>query len=277
MLQNPVYLGTMVAGRTVRPGMHGKAVANAKENWIVVENTHEAIVSPALWDTVQAQITQNSRPIDWEGHVSLFAGLLACGDCGRAMCKTTWKGQITYSCGSYHRYGSSVCSSHYLRQDTLETIVLEDINRVLVPLPALRRIARETRTTSPAAQTRESEQKKLEAALGRVQRLKKSAYEDYKDGLLSREEFLRYKADYDRQEQTLQSQAAQSQTAPEGLETPWVDKLLQQGKLTALDRPTLVQAVAKIRVFQDKRLEITYRFSQDLLSLLEKTKASDLS
>jgi DNA invertase Pin-like site-specific DNA recombinase len=277
MLQNPVYLGTMVAGRTVRPGMHGKAVANDKENWIVVEHTHEAIVSPTLWDTVQAQITQNSRPIDWEGHVSLFAGLLACGDCGRAMCKTTWKGQITYSCGSYHRYGSSVCSSHYLRQDTLEAIVLEDINRVLVPLPALRRIARENQTDSRADKDRETEQKKLEAALGRVQRLKKSAYEDYKDGLLSREEFLRYKADYDRQEQTLQSQAAQSQTVSERLENPWVDKLLQQGKLTALDRPTLVQTVAKIRVFQDKRLEITYCFSEDLLPLLEKTKASDLS
>jgi hypothetical protein len=35
--------------------------------------------------------------------------------------------------------------------------------------------------------------------------------------------------------------------------------------------------VAKIRVFQDKRLEITYRFSEELLPLLEKTKASDLS
>jgi hypothetical protein len=111
-----------------------------------------------------------------------------------------------------------------------------------------------------------------------VQQLKKSTYEDYKDGLLSREEFLRYKADYDRQEQALQSQTVSlAARPPDRPESPWVDELLQKGKLPALDRPTLVQTVAKIRVFQDKRLEITYRFSEELLPLLEKTKASDLS
>jgi DNA invertase Pin-like site-specific DNA recombinase len=271
ILQNPVYIGSMIAGRTVRPNMHSKAVSNPKENWIVVEHTHEAIISPALWETVQAQITQNSRVIDFDGNVSLFAGLLTCGDCGRAMCKTTWGNLVTYACGSYHRYGSTVCSSHYLRQDTLEAIVLEDINRILATITDLKALAQENTASSPTAINKDTEKRKLEAALARVQRLKKSTYEDYKDGLLTRDEFLRYKADYDHQEQTLQAQAAQAQASDptDILENPWVDKLLALGHLTALDRPTLVQTVEKIRVFEDKHLEITYRFSEALRPLLE--------
>ena len=64
--------------------MHGKAKAAEKQDWVRVENTHEAIISQELWDTVQAVICKNARDIDFS-HVGLFAGFLRCGDCGRAM------------------------------------------------------------------------------------------------------------------------------------------------------------------------------------------------
>ena len=89
--------------------MHAKAKAAPEQDWIVVAWMHEPIISRELWDIVQAQISANARPIDFKGNVSMFAGLLTCGDCGRSMSKTTWNGRVTYSCGSYHRYGRSVC------------------------------------------------------------------------------------------------------------------------------------------------------------------------
>ena len=54
------------------------------------------------------------------------------------------------------------------------------------------------------------------------------------------------------------------------LEQPWVDKLLSQGELTELDRATLAQTVKEIRVFEGKRIEINYLFSEELRALLEK-------
>ncbi len=272
MLQNEMYLGSMVSARSVRPDMHSKARSADKSNWIVVPGTHEPIISRQLWDTVQAQISKNARPIDFAGNVSRFAGLLTCGDCGRAMCKTTWNSRVTYSCGSYHRYGSSVCSPHYIREDMLSSVILEDLNRVVAAVTDLRALA-ERNKASPAAR-QEGEKQRLQAALARIQRLKKSAYEDYRDKLLSREEFIRYKADYDRQERdiTQQLKRACADSSNPILRQPWVDELVRAGRLTELDRATLVQTVKSVRVFADGHLEITYLFSADLRPLLEAHK-----
>lgn len=276
MLRNEIYLGNMVANRSVRPTMHGKAKANQKDNWIVVPGTHEPIISQELWDTVQAQVNKNTRDIDFKGNISPFAGFLKCGDCGRALCKKTWSGKTWYSCGSYQRYGASVCTSHYIQHDILEEIILVDLNRIIAVVTDLNSVAEENRTASPSSVRRDGEKKRLEGALNRVKRLKQSSYEDYKDALLSKEEFLRYKADYDRQEQELMHQLEQTENQSQEniLQETWVDKLIQLGKLTELDRATIAQTIKCIRIFEDKRIEITYLFSDSLRLLLEDTETS---
>ncbi len=271
MLRNEIYIGNMVSNRSVRPTMHGKAKANDRDSWIVVTGTHAPIISPELWATVQAQVSQNTRALDFKGNVSPFAGFLKCGDCGRALSKKSWGEKLWYSCGSYQRYGPSVCTPHYISLEVLEEIVLEDLNHIISAVPDLRILAEENRMSSPSLLQKDSEKRRLESALTRVQRLKQSSYEDYKDNLLSKDEFRRYKADYDRQEQELSRQLEQLIAQAKELVPPetWVDKLVQLGKLTELDRATLAQTVQCIRIFEDKRIQITYLFSENLRSLLE--------
>jgi hypothetical protein len=271
MLSNEMYLGSMVQRRSVRPAMHGKAVAAPRRDWAVVEGTHEAIISQDLWDTVQAQLNKNTRALQLDQNVGLFAGLLKCGDCGRSMVKTKWDDRIRYSCGSYRRYGASVCSCHYIPQRDLEDIILSDLNQVIAAVGDLAQLAAENGPGHDDRQRTEAEKKRLDAALGRIQRLKQNAYEDYRDGLLSREEFLRYKSDYERQEQTLSKQlAALGQVQPQDAPPQsWLEQLLQLGRLAELDRATLAQTVKEIRVFEDKRIEIDYLFSDELRGLLE--------
>ena len=269
MLQNEMYLGNMVQARSVRHAMHGKAKKAARENWTVVSGTHEAIISRELWDAVQAQVAKNSRQLDFQSNVGLFAGFLKCADCGRAMSKTTRADRITYSCGSYHRYGKTVCSPHYIAQADLETILLTDLNRIIDAVADLKQLAEENRDTATAATPRIHEENRLRSALERIRRLKKSAYEDYRDQILSKDEFLRYKADYDAQEQTLQQQIDScTEPDPPVLTQPWVDKLLTLGHLTELDRMTLAQTVKEIRIYEEKHIEITYLFSRELDILL---------
>ena len=94
-------------------------------------------------------------------------------------------------------------------------------------------------------------------------------YEDYRDQLLSKAEFLRYKEDYDRQEQALEQQLDTCKVPEQPtLEQPWVDKLISLGHLTELDRMTLAQTVKEIRIYEGKHIEITYLFSQELDALL---------
>lgn len=270
MLRNEMYLGNMVQHRSVRPTMHGKAKKADPSEWIIAKGTHDGIISQELWDTVQAQIAKNTRTPDFEQNVGLFAGFLRCADCGRAMVKTQRGGVIHYSCGSYRRYGASICTKHYILQKDIEEIILNDLNRVIEAVSDLRTLAEENREADTFAKNKAGECKRLEAALNRIQRLKQGCYEDYQDKLLSREEFLRYKADYDQQEQTLVQQLERAKAEDENpLEQPWVEELLRRGQLTELDRPTVAQTIKEIRIFEGQKIEITYLFSDALRVLLE--------
>lgn len=223
-----------------------------------------------LRDTVQAQLSKHSRTPDFEQNVGLFAGLLKCADCGRAMVKTRWNNVIRYSCGSYRRYGSSICTKHYITQKDIEAVILRDLNRIIGSVRDLNTLVREARLSDTQAEDPAQERERLEAALNRLRRFKQGCYEDYQDKLLSREEFLRYKADYDTQEQRLVQQlegAKRKEDAPP--ERPWTEELLRLGGLAQLDRATVAQTVKEIRVFEDQKFEITYLFSDTLHPLLE--------
>ena len=116
------------------------------------------------------------------------------------------------------------------------------------------------------------EKEKLDGALARVRRLRQSAYEDYRDALISREDFLRYRDDYEAQEKKLEAQLAaleDSRSRSGAPARPWVDALLTHGRMTQLDRQTIAETIREIRVFEGGKIEITYLFSDGLAALLE--------
>lgn len=264
ILQNQMYAGNMEQGRNHRPTMHGKAVQLDRSDWTVVPDTHEAIIGAEQWERVQALLHKRTRQLSFDQNQSPFAGFLRCGDCGRSMVKTKRAGGIYYSCGSYKRYGPTVCSKHSISHAVLEQIVLNDLNQIISSVQNLQSLAEEAKPRSPRGRTGERE--RLEGGLERLYRLKKSAYEDYRDGLIRREDFLRYQADYERQERELSAQLQQLEESQRDdlLLHPWVQSLLQHGKLTSLDRITVAETIKQIRIFEDGRIEITYTFSNEL-------------
>jgi hypothetical protein len=258
--------------------MHGKAKSLNSDQWAVVLGTHEPLISQELWETVQVQVAKNSRAPNFTQNVGLFSGFLKCGDCGRSMAKTLWNSKIHYSCGSYKRYGATACTKHYIPQSILEEIVLDDLNRIIAAVDNLKKITDDHQQDVSAVQPSAAEQKRLQAALSRIRRLKQGSYEDYRDKLISRDDFLRYKADYDHQEQVLLHQISQLQETEEidAPTKPWIENLLQMGKLEELDRVTLAQTVKEIRVFEENRIEIQYLFSDTLRDVLENNTEEEI-
>ena len=265
MLRDPVYTGTMEQGRAPRQGMHGRARQLDRSQWAVVPGTHEAIIPPDQWERVQSLMARNVRIPRFQQDASLFAGFLRCGDCGRAMSKTARAGGVCYCCGSYKRYGPGVCTRHSITHRQLEAVILADLNRILTAADDLDGLVRQAaaQTSAPSSDALE----RCRAARQRICRLKQSSYEDYKDGIISRQDYLYYRADYDRQERqlTCQMEALQiSGRAAAAQEQPWISALLREGRLSALDRATLAETVNQILVFEGGRIEITYTFSDDL-------------
>ena len=265
MLKNQMYIGNMEQGRAPRQIMHGRAKQLDRSQWTIVEGTHEPIISRQQWERVQALLAKDTRSPAFEQNVSPFAGFLRCGDCGRAMSKTNHPGGVYYCCGSYKRYGPSACTRHGISQRELEQIVLDDLNKIIQAVGDLKVLAEEA---APKKKIRSLhvERERIQGNLERVYHLKKSAYEDFRSGLLTQVEYSRYKEDYTRQEEALSAQLTQlEQKQPENIfERPWIASLLEHGKLTELDRTTVAETVKEILVFEDGHIEITYLFSDEL-------------
>jgi hypothetical protein len=85
ILENEVYLGKLVYGKRKNVSMKSKKkVFFPREEWIIVENCHEPIISQELWDEAHRMMSTKRRPT-LTGEVQMFAGLLYCADCGHAL------------------------------------------------------------------------------------------------------------------------------------------------------------------------------------------------
>ena len=81
LLERPEYMGHTVNFRSSKKSYRDKRVRNAPEDWLIFENTHEAIVDPETWQLAQ-QVKRTMRRTDTTGVANPFTGLVFCADCG---------------------------------------------------------------------------------------------------------------------------------------------------------------------------------------------------
>lgn len=269
ILRNQMYIGDMVQGKTHRKIMKGKAVANDKKDWIIVKGTHEPIIDQDLWERVQRQFTVDTRRDMIDGmqkDLHLFAGLIICADCKRAMSKNQTSKSFYYVCSSNKRYGK--CSRHTIKYDVLYDIVLEDLNKCIESIPNLHHIIESARPViKPKNDSLMLALKHSRSELSKIQRLKKGLYEDYKAELLSQKEYLSYRDDYTAKErsflqeiETLETQSLQTSEAfPEY--GSWITELRKHQKIERLDRDIVLKMVDHIEVSENHVIHIFYHFS----------------
>ena len=134
MLKNPEYVGSTVNGRTYsKSNKLKKRIAVPSEDWLIFENTHEAIVDRKTWNIVQKHF-EGRWKASKTGLTDKYAGYLYCAECGARMyiCRAySFKESEThFTCGTYQTKGSSLCSYHYIRQIMLDQIILQKIREV---------------------------------------------------------------------------------------------------------------------------------------------------
>lgn len=266
ILQNEMYIGNMEQGRDLRLSMHGQAKRKRKTDWLIVQNTHDPIISQEQWRRVQTILAMNARTPQFEAHVNPFAGYLKCGDCGRSMAKTVRAGKTFFTCGSYKRYGAAACTKHYISANTLEKIILDDLNHMLSGIKNLKQLVMQAEREAIKKVYTEGENERLRAALERVQRMKQGVYEDYREKVISKADFMRYRQDYEAQEQVLQTQLKrldESAALQKSSGVSWGQVLTERGSLLALDRLIVAETVEQIRVFEGSTIEVTYLFSEN--------------
>ena len=131
MLENELYLGNTINMRFSTKSYKDKRhVEHPKEECLVFEGTHPALVTQEVWDIVR----QNRRRPTKMNEQSKYSGLMVCADCGATMVlhrahtmKPTWN---NFTCRTYKKEGAEVCTAHYIRECVLDEVILEDLRRV---------------------------------------------------------------------------------------------------------------------------------------------------
>lgn len=287
MLHNEMYIGNMIQGKK-HQRMRGKQHKVDKENWVRVENTHEPIIDRDTWDKVQKLLSKKHRDIDLETNKNIFAGFIKCGDCGRSMMKNFWRradGSKSYSfyCGTYKRSGKEYCTPHTLPFQVLNDIVLGDLKAIIRNVENLQElIKKQSCTELKIRNSTNTELIKVKAELERVKKLKKSIYEDYKDELISKEEYLSYREDYQQKEALYSKQietleAKKKETVTEDVfETPWLKRLLELKDIEELDRDIVVEMIDEITVYENRKIKIRYNFGDELEHLFSNVYSVDM-
>ena len=218
ILNNPVYLGKLTFGKTKTKGFFDKRrVPTEESDWIVVEHTHEPLVSQELWDTVH-QMMKARRRENGSGHVQPFAGLVKCAGCGSSLNASydKKKGKYTgFSCWVYKNYGKQRCTSHAIGWQTLNRLVLEDIrcNAQVAKLAAARyvgvllraKLEKEKGETVRA----ERELKKAEKRIGELDKILAKLYEDQALGKISEVRYQAMAPGYEAEQASLQERVSQ--------------------------------------------------------------------
>lgn len=287
ILHREMYVGNMVQG-TKHQRMRSKQKKMPKEDWIIVENTHEPIIDKETWDKAQSLLTKRTRELDLETNKNIFAGFVKCGDCGRAMAKNMWRhadGSKTYSlyCGTYKRNGKQYCTPHTLPMAVLEDIVLNDLKAIVHNVDDLKELVQsQSFTASKVKKITDTELSKVKTELERVKKLKKSIYEDYRDELISKEEFLSYREDYLKKEELYSKQIEaleekkKDNVTEDVFETPWLKRLLELKDIEALDRDIVVEMISEIKVYENRKIKITYNFGNELEHLFSSVYSVEL-
>lgn len=270
ILNNRVYLGETVFGRTKTKGFFDKTRIPAPESeWIITEGTHEPLVTQELWDTVH-QMMKARRRENGNHEVQPFAGLVKCADCGSSLNLSYDKkrGRYTgFSCWVYKNYGKSRCTSHAIGWKTLNTLVLEDIRRNARWAKIAERDYAQMLINAKQTQQRQDterqkrELKRIEKRLGELERISNKLYEDRALEKISEERYQSMMPGYEQERLALletQKSLAEAISASEQVYDD-VDAFLplvrKYTDLQGLNARILNELIEKIVVHEKERSE----------------------
>ena len=276
LLRNPVYIGVLTQGKETTPSykVH-KRISKDADEWAVVQDCHEPIVAKSDFDKVQKVLALDTRTCKDDSVVQLFSGMVFCGDCGASMIRKTVPGggkkYVYYVC-SENKADKKNCSAHSIRDTELENIVLlstQQYIRAVIDLQDLLELTDTAplRTAEAQKVQRQIDMKRVE--LERYNRLLMSLYESLSDGIINKDEYMRLKQRYAEQSAEAEKQLLSLQDVLTDIQEHgsaslgWMNDFREHQNITALDRETVVALIDRIFIYDDKRVEIAFRWHDE--------------
>ncbi len=260
LLSNQAYIGNLVQHKsTTISYKNHKWQRRPEEEWIVVENAHEAIIPKELWDKVkEVEKAVGHGKHTARGYMHPLSGLMFCADCGAKMrlgWNTTYIKRLgrentyfNFNCGTKSRMGSSACFSHFITVPVLEQLVKQDVAakaKMIIGREAefkQRYLERQTMLAGANQTEVRKELKRAEKRLRELDKLIEAAFEEKVAGKIPESVCVKLIEKYTAEQAELQEKSI---TLTQGLEQAAqaktdVDEFIRRLKLY-FDSPTLTR------------------------------------
>ena len=284
MLMSEIYIGNLTQLKTKRESFKNhKVLSVAKEDWVRCENTHEPIIRKEQFYKVQKLIESNTKfnQKKSEKTFSIYNGILKCADCGRAMYKqedNRGNRQLSnYFCNTYLYISKTSCSSHKIKTEDLNNMVLESIQlqvKLVIELDrSLKRLyLRNNRDTV------ESEYKNntriAEIKIENLKNKKIQLYEEWKFNKIEKDEFLNLSTKVEEEIKQVEDKLELiTQTYRENIRMIkrndyWIDHYKRNKKIKRVTREVLKELIDVIYVTEDGNIDIRFKYSNEYKELL---------
>lgn len=273
ILSKQEYCGDVLNFKTYSKSYKNKKrYENDRENWVIFKDVHEPIIDRAVWETIQERRSRKTRKKQKsDGEKNMFSGLLVCADCGSNL----WyhfnqkNHDIQYfNCSGYNKGNRKICNStHYIRVDFLEKVVLGEIRR-------LTKLATQYESEfakivmghsiKAAEQERQLKQKELNSLIARdneLDNLFEHLYEDNVCGKINDDRFAKMSVKYESEQKEVSSRIKELQTELESEKSKAVTSdmfMASVRKYTRARKLTprmLNELIEKIEVHQSEKID----------------------
>ncbi len=269
ILTNQIYVGDTVQGKTKKINYKlKKTVKNKPNDFIIVENTHEAIIDRDTFNYVQTLLPKNVKRPE-KKRFYLLDGLLYCGDCKhRITIRYQTKTDRSYTTCDYYRTYSKyhVCTTHTNNYEALEKVILDNIREVCknyldknIIKDSIGNIKLEDNTLKIKKQI-----ESLEIANNKLTETLDKNYMNMLKGIIDEDQYIRVSESLKQEIESNKSSIDNLKN--ENKESNKIDnKMIEKyiNEFLSLENPNrelIINLLEKIYIYQDKRVDIIFTF-----------------
>ena len=269
ILDKQEYIGDTVNFKcTTRSYKDKTKVILPKEDRKIFKNTHEPIIDEYTWN-IAKQLRDNRKKPTRSGKKSIFSGLLLCNDCGKKMYFQSpvidLKAKDHYRCSSYKR-DTSLCTAHYITDEVLQNLVLENIQKVISymknyeDLFIKEQLAKSTQDEIKKISKNKKELEKAKNRIIEIDNLFMHIYEDNVSGKITDDRFRNLSYNYDKEQQELKLKIEQLSKDIENTEkkdtdiTKFISNVKKYTEITELTPEILNELIEKIVIHQQEKV-----------------------
>ena len=287
ILMDQVYIGNRVHGRVKRDKLGMEKTRRSEEEWQVIENAHQPIISQELFEKVQEAMNEaaakrnayKKQEAPGTDHREVFREKVYCGDCGSMMrgCKGLGRANedgerkafIYYDCGKFLDSGRAVCSAHYIRQEEIMDTLRNALDTQLCAAIDFEALVKEVQAMPKVVHYESSVKNQLTSIQSKRRHMElrlEQLIVDLTDGLIDKQEYAYAKQKYNEEYEHLLEEENRLFTSSRRLgnivasSDKWIRTLKEYRSIPDIDRKAVDFLVKRIKIYPGKRIELILNY-----------------